>query len=170
MYDAAMYSLARVEPEDIELAHGLVAACGRALRERLGLRHWDPPYPRERMLEEAMTREVWLVRDGAAAVATFTLGADPIPRYPDSVFDPAIPSIYVNRLAVAPPRWGAGIGRFCMREVEQRAKAVGARAVRLDSVSAHARGLVFYRRLGYEERGPFVVATHDVVCFEKRIA
>jgi hypothetical protein len=54
----AMYSLARVGPEDVELAHGLVAACARALRERLGLRHWEPPYARERMLEEATTREV----------------------------------------------------------------------------------------------------------------
>jgi GNAT superfamily N-acetyltransferase len=122
------------------------------------------------MLEEATTREVWLVNDGAAAVATFTLGSDPIPRYPAEVFDPAIPSIYVNRLAVAPPRWGSGIGRFCMHEVELRAKAVGARAVRLDSASAHTRGLVFYRRLGYEERGPFVVGNVDVVCFEKRVA
>jgi GNAT superfamily N-acetyltransferase len=165
-----MYSLARVGPEDVELAHGLVAACGRALRERLGLRHWEPPYPKERMLEEATTREVWLVSDGAAPVATFTLGADPIPRYPAELFDPAIPSIYVNRLAVAPPRWGSGVGRFCMREIESRAHAVGAHAVRLDSASAHTRGLVFYRRLGYDERGPFVVGTVDVVCFEKRIA
>jgi GNAT superfamily N-acetyltransferase len=165
-----MYSLARVGPEDIEVAHGLIASCGRALRERLGLRHWEPPYPRERMLEEATTREVWLVHDGATPVATFTLGADPIPRYPAEIFDPAVPSIYVNRLAVAPRRWGSGIGRFCMGEVEQRARAVGARAVRLDSVAAHARGLVFYRRLGYVERGPFLLGTLDVICFEKRIA
>jgi GNAT superfamily N-acetyltransferase len=166
----AMYSLARVGPEDVELAHGLVAACGRALRERLGLRHWDPAYPRERMLEEATTREVWLVSDGAAAVATFTLGADPIPRYPAELFDPAIPSIYVNRLAVAPPRWGSGIGRFCMREIESRARAVGARAVRLDLVAAYTRGLAFYRQLGYEERGSLVLGALDVICFEKRIA
>jgi GNAT superfamily N-acetyltransferase len=165
-----MYSLSRLGPDDVELAHTLVAACGRALRERFGLRHWDPPYPRERMSEEATTREVWLVRDGAAAIATFTLGADPIPRYPDAVFDPTVPSIYLNRLAVAPPRWGHGIGRFCMREVEARARAVGARAVRFDAVAAYDVGLDFYRRLGYVERGPFVVSGFDVVCFEKRTA
>jgi GNAT superfamily N-acetyltransferase len=165
-----MYSLARLRPDDVELAHALLSACAKALRDRLGLRHWDPPYPRERLAEEATTREVWLVRDGAAPIATFTLGADPIPRYPAEIFDPAVPSIYLNRLAVVPARWGHGIGRFCMREVEARAKAVGARAVRFDCAQSHARGLDFYRRLGYVERGPFVIGTVDVMCFEKRVA
>jgi GNAT superfamily N-acetyltransferase len=165
-----MYSLARVGPADVEVAHALVAACGRALRDRLGLRHWDPPYPRDRMLEEATTREVWLVRDGAAAIATFTVGADPIPKYPAAVFDPKVPSIYLNRLAVAPARWGHGIGAFCMREVDARARAVGAHAVRFDAAAAHQRLIAFYRRLGYVERGPFVVGVVDVICFEKRIA
>ena len=165
-----MYALGRLGPIDVEVAHALVASCGRALRDRLGLSHWDPPYARERMIEEATTREVWLVSDGATPVATFTLGADPIAPYPDSVFDPAVPAIYLNRLAVAPARWGNGIGTFCLREVEGRARAVGARAVRFDAASAHHRLCSFYQRLGYADRGPARVGTTDVRCFEKRVA
>jgi GNAT superfamily N-acetyltransferase len=164
-----MYALVRLGPIDVEVAHALVAACGRALRERLGLSHWEPPYPRERMAEEAMTREVWLVSDGATPVATFTLGADPITRYPDDIFDPTVPAIYLNRLAVVPARWGGGIGTFCLGEVESRARAVGARAVRFDAATAHTRLAGLYRRLGYFERGPAKVGSVDVTCFEKRI-
>ncbi len=165
-----MYALARLGPIDVEVAHALVASCGRALRERFGLSHWEPPYPRERMAEEAMTREVWLVSDGATPVATFTLGADPITRYPDDVFDPNVPAIYLNRLAVVPARWGGGIGTFCLREVESRARAVGARAVRFDAATSHTRIGTFYQRLGYVARGPAKVGSVDVTCFEKRIA
>jgi GNAT superfamily N-acetyltransferase len=165
-----MYALGRLGPLDVEVAHALVAACGRTLRDRLGLSHWDPPYPRERMAEEAMTREVWLVSDGATPVATFTLGADPITPYPEDVFDPSVPAIYLNRLAVVPARWGGGIGTFCLGEVESRARAVGARAVRFDAARSHTRLDALYRRLGYQARGPAKIGAVDVICYEKRIA
>lgn len=69
-----------------------------------------------------------------------------------------------------PARWGGGIGTFCLREVESRARAVGARAVRFDAATSHTRIGTFYQRLGYVARGPAKVGSVDVTCFEKRIA
>lgn len=157
----------KLSPAEAERAHAIVTAAGVALREREGLAHWDPPYPLARMREDAAARDLMLVLEQGAPVATFTLG--PTPLEPYTVFDRAVPALYLNRLAVVPERWGGGLGRFCMLDVEARARAAGARAVRLDAVSAYARLCDFYRRLGYAERGPHRIGALDVTCFEKAL-
>jgi GNAT superfamily N-acetyltransferase len=154
-----------LSPAEAERAHAIVTAAGVALRERLGLDYWDPPYPLARMRDEAATRQLLLVLDAGAPVATFTVG--PTPLQPYTVFDPAVPALYLNRLAVVPARWGEGLGRFCMADVEARARAAGAHAVRFDAVAANAALLQFYRRLGYVERGPHRIGALAVTCFER---
>ncbi len=152
-------------PDAVGLAHAIVAACGRALAAR-GLGNWDPPYPLAAMRAECATRQVCLVRDGGAPVATFTVGAGALVAYPPAIFDPACAALYVNRLAVVPERWGGGLGGFCMDAIEARARAAAAR-VRLDCYAHNARLCTFYRRRRYAERGPFAVGDVPVVCFEK---
>lgn len=156
----------RVGPDEVGRAHAIVTAAGRAMAAR-GLTYWDPPYPLDRMRADAAARHVLVVDQDGADVATFTVG--PTPLQPYTQFAAGVPAWYLNRLAVVPARWGGGLGRFCMAEVEARARAAGARAVRFDAVTANAPLLAFYRGLGYVERGPFRIGDLPVTCFEKEL-
>jgi ribosomal protein S18 acetylase RimI-like enzyme len=161
-----MLRTTRLGPDEVERAHAIVAACGRALAAQ-GLTNWDPPYPLERMRAEASTREIYLVMADSTPIATYTVSLTPPHAYPH--FDLTQPALYLNRLAVAPERWGGGVGAACMREVEARARALGAGFVRCDVFRDNARLRAWYRRLGYLERGPFSVGTVPVVCLEREL-
>ena len=57
-----------------------------------------------------------------------------------------------------------------MDDVEARARAAGCSVVRFDAFRDNQAVLDFYRRLGYVERGPFVVEKIiPVVCMEKEL-
>jgi GNAT superfamily N-acetyltransferase len=155
------------DADDLAAAHAIIVACGKALAAG-GWPNWDPaPITLERMRAVAGERDVYLVRDGVDAVATFTVGTTPPHRYPSAVFAPERSALYLNRLAVVPARWRTGLGRACMVDVEARARAAAVAAVRFDAFRDNAPLREFYRRLGYIERGPFQVGPIPVVCFEK---
>jgi GNAT superfamily N-acetyltransferase len=159
----------RLAPAEVELAHALVAACGRALAAG-GWRNWDPPYPLERMRAEATSRQIYLVSDGDEPVATYTVTTTSPHAYPPAIFPPEVPSLYLNRLAVLPARWSSGIGRACMADVEALARATACRVVRCDVFRDNAAIRTFYQRLGYAELGPFYVGEIPVICCEKELA
>jgi ribosomal protein S18 acetylase RimI-like enzyme len=159
----------RLAPGEIEAAHAIVAACGRALAAG-GWRNWDPPYPLERMRAEATSRQIYLVTDGDEAVATYTVTTTPPHDYPPAIFAPAVPALYLNRLAVVPARQKSGLGRACMADVEAHARAAACRVVRFDVFRDNAVIRAFYQRLGYTELGPFFVGEIPVICCEKELA
>ena len=125
------------------------------------------------MRAQATSRQIYLVTDddSDAPVATYTVTTEPPHAYPPDVFAPGVPALYLNRLAVLPERWRGGLGRACMDDVESRARAAGCRVVRFDVFRDNPSVHDFYRRLGYVERGPFVVEeVIPVICYEKELA
>lgn len=160
----------RITQEQVPVAHAILAACGQALAAQ-GYHNWDPPYPLERMRVEATSREIYLVTDGDEPVATYTVTTTMPHPYPPAIFAPGVRALYLNRLAVIPSRWRGGLGKRCMDDVEARARDLGCPVVRFDAFRDNDAVLAFYRRLGYVERGPFVVEKIiPVVCMEKELA
>jgi GNAT superfamily N-acetyltransferase len=157
----------RATPDEVDALHAIVAACGEHLLAAHGLAHWVPAWPLERMRAEAAEREVWSVWDGERLVGTFTVGLTPIAAYRPEIWRDADPALYLNRLAVPPSLQGAGVGRECMAEIERLARERGCRTVRFDAVTAMTAVCDFYRRLGYADRGPFLLGDIHVTCFEK---
>ena len=97
--------------------HAILAECGRDLSDRLGLHHWNPPYPLDAMRADAATREVYAVEQDGVEIATYTVGTTPLPSYPPTLWTPDTdPALYLNRLAVRPNRQGRGIGCWCLAE------------------------------------------------------
>jgi GNAT superfamily N-acetyltransferase len=158
----------RLVPAEVPKAHAILVAASRALKEA-GFPNWDPPYPLAKMRAEAISREVWLVEERGRAIGTYTITTRPPHRYPAEQFARGIRSLYLNRLAVVPERWGGGLGASLMQRVEEHARQAGARRVRFDAFRDNAPLRAFYRRLGYVERGPFRVGPIPVVCFEKEL-
>jgi len=158
----------RLRASEVGRAQSILVAAGRALAAA-GFPNWERPYPLWRLRREAVSREIWLVEDRGRAVGTYTVTTRPPNRYPPTHFARGVRALYLNRLAVVPERWGRGLGSTLMAEVEARARAVGARAVRFDAFRDNAPLRGFYRRLGYVERGPFSVGPIPVICYEKEL-
>jgi GNAT superfamily N-acetyltransferase len=157
----------RIGPDEVEKAWQLVAECGRVLSEQHGLHQWNPPYPLDQMRAESIDREIHLL-DDPAPIATFTVGLTPLVAYTKQEFDLDRGALYLNRLAVHPTRWGQGVGKHCMREIEKRARALGVDRVRCDTVNADFL-LGFYRGLGFVSTRGFVVRGFAVTCLEKEL-
>jgi ribosomal protein S18 acetylase RimI-like enzyme len=69
----------------------------------------------------------------------------------------------------APSVRGAGLGRRLLAELEQRAAAAGAPAVRLDTNRALTEAIRIYRDSGYREIAPFNDEPHADFWFEKTL-
>ena len=163
----------RVGPGELKDLHAILHSCGLDMKARLGLGHWDPPYPLHLLQRDAAEKEVYAVIDGEQTVATFTVGTQAPPYYELTVWaEPEGRALYVNRLAVLPEEQGRGIGRWCMERVEELARERECAFVRLDVDARHAALARFYERLGYERRDTIVPERSGetgLTCFEKRV-
>ncbi|HKG95779.1 MAG TPA: GNAT family N-acetyltransferase [Gemmatimonadaceae bacterium] len=161
-----------VAPEGAEEVHALLAACGRHMAEARGFRNWEVPYPLERLRRDAAERELYGVRrePGGGLLATYTLALEPaVPYAPGFWGDgPVARALYLNRLAVHPDAQGDGLGGWCMRRVEERARELGCEAVRFDVLAANAALRTFYERLGYSPRGMRTHGGWEFACYEGR--
>jgi ribosomal protein S18 acetylase RimI-like enzyme len=105
-----------------------------------------------------------------APIATFTLGASARRPYsPQPWLDLSTPALYLNRLAVDPVLQGAGIGGWCLEQIERLARERGVRAVRCDVLSANARLCRLYERFGYVARGERSHSQWRFACYERVI-
>jgi|SRR5581483_3066818 len=157
----------RVGPGEIEPLHAIVAACGLDMQRRLGLSHWVPPHPLDRMRDDARERSVFALEQDGAIVGTFTVGASAQASYPPGMWRGAEPALYLNRLAILPSLQGRGLGKLGMAAVEAEARRGGFRSLRFDAIAGNEPLLAFYRRLGYEERGETRIGCGAVICFER---
>lgn len=155
------------EAADLPSVAALLAAAGAELA-RQGFQNWIEPYPVPRLLADLAERQVVGGWQDGALLACFLLGRTPVVPYEDLHWPagPA-PAAYLNRMAVAPPHQGRGLGAACLTEVHHRAAALGARVVRCDALAANARLGRFYARHGYRHAGRRVHSGWEFDCLER---
>jgi GNAT superfamily N-acetyltransferase len=169
------YSVHRRGPDHIDDLYAMIEVCGEDMWQRLGLDHWKPPTPKDMYREYARTKEVYAVQDGDTLVATFTIGIDPTESYPPGSWaNDAHSAYYVNKLAVRPDLQQQGLGRWCMDEIERRARAYGYDSVRFDALTRNVQLLGFYDHIGYARCGDMYVFDEigrgwDIVLYEKLV-
>lgn len=157
---------------DVEALHAILVECGLDMRDRLGLAHWAPAYPRQLFEDQARKGAVYSVEARASSdpVATFTASTDASAYLDLSLWHArGEPSFYLNRLAVSPRFQRRGIGRVCVGAVEELARERGCRSVRLDAAEAHRWLLRWYAELGYREVGRYEAFGNRMVGFEKLV-
>jgi len=165
-------TIRQASSEDVEPLYDVLVKCGLDMRDRLGLTHWAPAYPRGLFEEHTEKGLVYSVEvRGGEPVATFTAGCD-APHYLDLSLWPngAEPSFYLSQLAVSPKLQGRGIGRACIAAVERLALEHGCRSIRLDAAEAHAELLDWYLDLGYRESCRYEAFGTRMVGFEKLVS
>jgi GNAT superfamily N-acetyltransferase len=168
----------QIQFDEIEIVHEILKQCGQDMKARLGLGHWDPPYPLDLLRKSAQERLISIVLNDEQIVATFTLGMEAPPYYRTipglwHAWNPrGEPAMYVNRLAVRPEFQGQGIGTWCVREIEGVAHQAGCEAIRLDAYDKYDKLVAWYQHLGYHSRGAFSFYTKaygetGMICLEK---
>jgi len=83
-------------------------------------------------------------------------------------FDPP-DAAYIKRMWISPAARGLGLGRRLLQELEQRAKALGYRKLRLETEKALTEAQHLYRGSGFREVPPFNDETYAHHWFEKAL-
>jgi len=114
-----------------------------------GARTWR--VPSEDLVERLMkSTDAVVAREDGALVASFRLdfarGFCGVARFTE-----VESFVYLLEMAVHPSNTRRGIGRLCLEEAERRARARGARAIRLDTNEDALHGATFYAACGYTE-------------------
>jgi DNA-binding MarR family transcriptional regulator/GNAT superfamily N-acetyltransferase len=76
---------------------------------------------------------------------------------------------HLRRMWIAPAMRGLGLGRRLLAELEGRAVAHGATAVRLETNGSLVEAIAMYRATGYREVEPFNAESYAQHWFEKRL-
>ena len=74
---------------------------------------------------------------------------------------------YIKRMWIAPTARGLGLGRLLLQELEQRARALGYRKLRLETEKALSEAQQLYRSNGFHEVEPFNDERYAHHWFEK---
>ena len=130
--------------ELVELAYGHYV-------ERIGRR----PAPMDDDHAEVVARgHTWVAEEAGALVGVLVLV-------------PGSDHLLIENVAVAPDRWGTGVGRRLLDVAEDRAREAGVAELRLYTNALMTENRAYYARRGYRETGRQVVDGFDRVWFAK---
>jgi GNAT superfamily N-acetyltransferase len=135
-----------------ELA-ALHTAVADHLTELHGRGPWSPKASEKGLLYAMRVSRVYAAREGKEIVATLRLATKKPWAIDTSYFAACRKPLYLLGMAVKPARQRRGIGRRCLEEAVQAARAWPADAIRLDAFDAQAGAGCFYARCGYTEVG-----------------
>lgn len=155
--DLSTLQIIRYGPDQVQTLHEIIARCGEDMQRRFGLIHWSPPYPLEDLRRNAYELNVYGIHrpngKGEEVIGTFTVGTNGWSYDENLWFDRQHRPLYLGKLAIHPEHQGQGLGKWCIRKVEEFAYAWKCQAVRFDAIAQHTRLIQFYRNLGYAVRG-----------------
>jgi len=155
---------------DVNALTALLRACVAGMQDA-GIDQWDDVYPTVQIVAADVDAGMLIVAERAGAlIGAVTLNQTQEPAYGDVAWrltDDAMG--VVHRLMIAPAVQRQGVGRALMLALEDRARARGLRALRLDTFAANPPALGLYRALGYVEVGVVQFRKGRFLCFEKPI-
>lgn len=99
-------------------------------------------YDRESLAEQLDPETVFLVAVDEAVVGFAVAGPTDDPS-----------TFVLGRIYVSPDRWGEGIGKRLLQEIESRASERGGERMRLGVMAENDRAVAFYEAVGYERVG-----------------
>jgi GNAT superfamily N-acetyltransferase len=147
-----------------------LAALHNMVAEHLTSVHGQGPWSGESsekgLLYAMRVSRVYVAREGAEIVATLRLVAHKPWAVDIRYFTPCRKALYLLAMAVAPARQRQGIGRWCLEEAKNIAKAWPAEAIRLDAYDAKAGAGGFYARCGYAEVGRVTYRKAPLIYYE----
>lgn len=146
--------------EDIPRIMEIVAYARESLA-RYKVDQWQGTYPNPEVFEADIERgELYVVRHGEEIAAFFLITDRPEPAYEaitDGKWTPDIPYCVLHRSAVAKEYRGTAMAAYMLRCAEERARALGGRAVRVDTHRKNKPMRELLKSNGYRYRGNVLV-------------
>lgn len=152
--------------EDIPRIMEIVADARESLG-RYKVDQWQGAYPNPAVFEADVEREeLYILRHGQETAAFFMLTDRPEPGYDaitDGKWTPDLPYCVLHRSAVAKEYRGTAMAGYMLHCAEERARALGGRAVRVDTHRKNKPMRELLKSNGYRYRGNVLVAEngHD---------
>jgi ribosomal protein S18 acetylase RimI-like enzyme len=147
-----------------------IAALRTAVAEHLtrehGQGHWSSTVTERGVLRALRMSRVFVMRRRARLVATLCLATRKPWAIDSAYFTPCNKPIYLTDMAVDPTMQRRGIGRRCMDEALEIARAWPGDAIRLDAYDANAGAGEFYVKCGFREVGRVTYRGTPLVYFE----
>jgi GNAT superfamily N-acetyltransferase len=151
-----------------------LAALHTAVAEHLTSEHGQGPWSSKTtevgVLHALRTKRVFVAREGAEIVGTLGLTTKMPWAIDTSCFTSCRRPVYLLAMAVAPAQQRQGIGRRCLEEAAQIARAWPADAIRLDAFDAEAGAGRFYASCGWTEVGRAVYRGTPLIYYEFLLA
>lgn len=137
--------------DDVAAIAALRTAAAESLTREFGKGHWSSVVSEKSVLRMVREPGVFVVRDGAAVLATFRLTTRKPWAIDTGYFTEVAKPLYLTEMAVQPARQRQGIGRRAVEEASLMARKWPSDAIRLDAYDAPAGAGGFYASCGYRE-------------------
>ena len=146
--------------EDIPRIMEIVDYARQSLR-RHRVDQWQGEYPSEEIFQQDIQRgELYVLRHGGELASFFLVTDRPEPCYEeitDGKWTPDLPYCVLHRCAVAREYRGTGLAERMLRFAEETARALGGRALRVDTHRKNKSMQQLLRNNGYRYRGNVLV-------------
>jgi GNAT superfamily N-acetyltransferase len=156
--------------EDVAPLAALHTAVAEHLTHQYGPGPWSAKASVERVVYTMRTSKVFVARADTEIVATLRLATKKPWSIDTSFFAVCSRPLYLLSMAVTPTRQRQGIGKRCLAEARELARAWPADAIRLDAYDAAAGAGPFYARCGYTEVGRGSYRDTPLIYYELRLA
>ena len=159
-------SFATASAADAPAVAALRAAVAQDLTKRYGRGHWSSVASDAGVLRDVKTARVLLAWERSVVVGTVRL-ATKKPWAIDPKYFTARPAVlYLTDMAVRPDLQRRGIGRRCLAQAIEVAKAWPANAIRLDAYDGAAGAGDFYAKCGFREVARITYRNTPLIYFE----
>ena len=160
-----MLTLKRVresEANDLKTVQTILQECGEEMFIRYNQLHWATPLNMSVLVDEALTKAVFLVQDEHGdTIATFNIS-----EQPSIYFDMDRKAMYIQRLGVIPPLWRHGVGTKVMESIEGVARQDGCDCMRC-TVYSESNAVHFLEKLGFRTLYKRPSKHFVLLCMEK---
>lgn len=128
------------------------------------LKHWLNPYSMEYIKNDIKTKSVFIVRENEKTIATFSLSEQKSNYFSDNER-----FIYLSKFAVHPDESRRGLGKTCLKFIENLCISNRFEGIRLDVYEKSYPAVKFYLKNGFEELFKAKTKNFGVICMEKRV-
>lgn len=153
------------DEESLGTVQRVLQECGEEMFLRYNQLHWAIPLSINIIVEEALTKEVYLVTDEKnSVIATFNMSESP-----SMYFDTDKKAMYFQRLGVIPSLWRRGVGSRLFGMIEDRAKRDGCECIRCTVYSESRNAVNFLKKHGFKTLYKRPSKHFILFCMEKEL-
>jgi ribosomal protein S18 acetylase RimI-like enzyme len=140
---------------------------------KIGVDQWDKSYPNAEIISSDLKASTYYIAENEGDV----IGGLNIDTIQDNSYlnvnweDISNSFLVVHRLAIKEEFWNQKIGKELMIFVESLILKKKLKSIRLDTYSGNPNAMIFYKKIGYKERGTVKLKPNKnkYYCFEKII-